>query len=255
MRLHADSELETGGLSGLAKPSRQRYAARVTEESAFLDALQGCHPGVRGGWVGRLPGVPITGGRDDAMRTLRPYHEAALVAFGGQPQQWWRAEQVHGTAVACVPDAAQILAPDGLPVVPGVDGLVTNQPGQVLAIYVADCAAIWLADRVSGAIGLLHSGKQGTAGGILENALALMAQAFGTRPGDVTAVLSPCIRPPDYEVDFAAQIARQAARAGVGEYYDSGANTAADISRFYSYRIEKGQTGRMLALAVRDCPP
>ena len=238
------------------------------------------------------------------MQTLRPYHEAAVAAFLGNPlntvdlgdagtrqqeaagrmpaprgpgilpgasfqttqsakstvlgispQQWWRAEQVHGSSVACVPYAPQILAPDGLPVVPGVDGLVTNQPGVVLAIYVADCAAIWLADRVSGAIGLLHSGKQGTAGGILENALALMAQAFGTRPGDVTAVLSPCIRPPNYEVDFAAHIAGQAARAGIGGYYDSGANTGADISRFYSYRIEKGQTGRMMALAVRDCPP
>ncbi|KAB2639157.1 MAG: polyphenol oxidase family protein [Verrucomicrobia bacterium] len=241
--------------SGLAQPACHLYATCVTDQPRFLDALQGCYPGVRGGWVERLPGVPISGGRDEAMRTLRPYHEAAVAAFGSHPQPWWRAEQVHGSAVACVPDAAQILAPDGLPVVPGVDGLITNQPGQVLAIYVADCAAIWLADRVSGAIGLLHSGKQGTAGGILENALALMAQTFGTRPGDVTALLSPCIRPPDYEVDFAAQIARQAARAGVGEYYDSGANTAADISRFYSYRIEKGQTGRMLALAVRDCSP
>ena len=180
---------------------------------------------------------------------------ARSTGLGIPQQQWWRAEQVHGTAVACIPNAAQVLAPDGLPVVPGVDGLLTNQPGLVLAIYVADCAAIWLADRASGAIGLLHSGKQGTAGGILENALALMAQVFGTRPGDVTAVLSPCIRPPDYEVDFAAQIALQAARAGIGEFHDSGANTAADISRFYSYRIEKGQTGRMMALAVRDCPP
>lgn len=227
----------------------------MTQESEFLDPFDGCYPGVRGGWVGRVSGLPIHGGRDAAMQMLRPYHEAALQAFGGDPQQWWRAEQVHGTSVACVPGAAQLLAPDGLPVVPGVDGLLTNQPGLVLAIYVADCAAIWLADRVSGAIGLLHSGKQGTAGGILENAIALMEKMFGTRPGDLTAVLSPCIRPPDYEVDFAGQIARQAELAGIGEFHDAGANTAADISRFYSYRIEKGQTGRMMALAVRDCPP
>jgi len=227
----------------------------VTEDLSFLDPLQGCHVGVRGGWVGRVPGLSITGDRDEAMRALRPHHEAALAAFGGSPQHWWRAEQVHGTAVARVPDAAQILAPDGLPVVPGVDGLVTDQPGLVLAIYVADCAAIWLADRVTGAIGLLHSGKNGTAGGILANALALMAQAFGTRPGDVTAVLSPCIRPPDYEVDFAAQIARQAAQAGIGHFHDRGTNTATDFSRYYSYRIEKGKTGRMMALVVRDSPP
>ena len=239
----------------LAKPSLLPYAPPVTDKLAFLDPLQGCHPGVRAGWVGRVPGVPISGGRDEAMRTLRPHHEAALAAFGGSPEHWWRAEQVHGTAVACVPDAAQIPAPDGLPVVPGVDGLVTDQPGLVLAIYVADCAAIWLADRTTGAIGLLHSGKNGSAGGILTKALALMAQAFGTRPGDVTAVLSPCIRPPAYEVDFAAQIARQAEQAGIGGFHDCGANTATDFSRYYSYRIEKGQTGRMMALVVRDSPP
>ena len=210
---------------------------------------------MRGAWVGRVPDLPIDGGRDEAMRTLRPYHEAALAAFGGNAQQWWRAEQVHGTNVACVPDAPQILAPDGLPVVPGVDGLVTRHAGLVLTIYVADCAAIWLADRRTGAIGLLHSGKLGTAGGILNKALALMTLEFGTRPGDVIAVLSPCIRPPHYDVDFAAEIARQAERAGIDAFHDNGADTATDFSRFYSYRIEKGQTGRMMALAVRDSPP
>ena len=227
----------------------------MTEEFAFLDPLRRCHAGVRAGWVGRVDGLVINGGRDDAMRALRPYHEAALADVGGSPAHWWRAEQVHGTAVACVPEAPQIPAADGLPVVSGVDGLVTNHSGLVLAIYVADCAAIWLADRVTGAIGLLHSGKLGTAGGILENALRVMAKNYGTQPGDVTAVLSPCIRPPDYEVDFAAQIARQAACCGIHDFHDSGENTATDISRHYSYRIEKGKTGRMMALVVRETPP
>ncbi|MEI6653874.1 MAG: polyphenol oxidase family protein [Verrucomicrobiota bacterium] len=239
----------------MANRSIFRYAPSVTEDFAFLDSLQHSHPGVRAGWVGRVPGLAITTDRDDAMRRLRPYHEAALADFGGNPDRWWRAEQVHGIAVARVPDAPQVLAPDGLPVVPGADGLVTRETGLVLAIYVADCAAIWLADRVSGAIGLLHSGKNGTAGGILANALAVMAQEFGTRPGDVTAVVSPCIRPPDYEVDFAAQIAAQAARAGIHEFHDFGDNTATDFSRYYSYRIEKGKTGRMMALLVRDSLP
>jgi copper oxidase (laccase) domain-containing protein len=29
---------------------------------------------------------------------------------------------------------------------------------------------------------------------------------------------------------------------------DTGDNTGADLERFYSYRMEKGRTGRMLAL-------
>ncbi len=227
----------------------------MTEDFAFLDPLQGCHPGIRAGWVGRVPGLPVNAEREPVMRALRPHHEAALAAFGGSPHRWWRAEQVHGISVARIPNARQITAPDGLQVVPGVDGLVTDQPDLVLAIYVADCAAIWLADRITGAIGLLHSGKNGTAGGILDKALGVMAQAFGTRPADLTAVLSPCIRPPAYEVDFAAQIHAQAIRAGIHDFHDCGANTASDFSRYYSYRIEKGKTGRMMALLVRDSLP
>ena len=71
----------------------------------------------------------------------------------------------------------------------------------------------------------------------------------------MTAALGPCIRPPDYEVDFASEISRQAARAGVGNFIDCGLNTASDPARFYSYRKELGKTGRMMALIVRDFPP
>lgn len=225
----------------------------MTEAFPFLDEINAL-PGVRAGWIGRIPDLPVTGDRDEAMRRLRPFHEAASTEFAGSAPNWWRAEQVHGNAVAVVPGSPQIIAPDGLPVVPGVDGLITGEPGVMLAIYVADCGAIWLADRKSGAIGLLHSGKKGTETNILQQALDQMAEHFGTRPADVTAVLGPCIRPPDYEVDFAVGISRQAGRAGIGNFIDSGLNTASDLARFYSYRKELGKTGRMMALIVRDFP-
>ncbi|MDB4412825.1 polyphenol oxidase family protein, partial [bacterium] len=56
--------------------------------------------------------------------------------------------------------------------------------------------------------------------------------------------------PPHYEIDFAATIREQALDAGVPptRYHDIGLCTASDLGRFYSYRIEKGNTGRMLAL-------
>ncbi len=193
--------------------------------------------------------------RDEAMNLLRPYHAATVARFGGPDAIWWRAEQVHGTEVALVPGCRQIIAPDGLPVVPGCDGLVTATIGTVLAIYTADCGAIWLADRRTGAIALLHSGKKGSEGNILGNALHVMAENFGTRPADVTAVLSPCIRLPDYDVDFAAWIADQAREAGISEFSDCGLNTAADLERCYSYRKELGKTGRMMALITRDSQP
>ena len=79
-----------------------------------------------------------------------------------------------------------------------------------------------------------------------------MGERYGTRPADLVAVLGPCIRPPHYEIDFAAEIARQARILGIGEFHDHGENTACDLTSHYSYRIEKGCTGRMLALIVRE---
>jgi copper oxidase (laccase) domain-containing protein len=222
----------------------------VTEALCFLNPLNAL-PGVRAGWVGRVGGVEATLDRDETLARLRPMHESVVKREHGR-DCWWRAEQVHGKGVAVVPGSATAMAGDGLPMVPGVDGLVTATPGELLGIYVADCGAIWLADRGSGAVGLLHSGKKGTELGILGEAIDLMGRQFGTRPADLVVVLGPCIRPPHYEVDFAAEIARQAARAGVGEFHDEGHDTACDLGRHYSYRMEKGRTGRMLALIQRE---
>jgi copper oxidase (laccase) domain-containing protein len=226
----------------------------VTEALSFLDPINAI-PGIRAHWIGRVPDLEITGDRNEAMAQLRATHEAAIADFGGTPETWWRAEQVHGIDIAIVPGAETILAPDGLPIVPNVDGLITNRPGIVLCIYVADCGPIWLADRETGAIGLLHSGKKGTEGNIFARAMELMAREYGTRPENVTAVLGPCIRPPHYEIDFAAEIARQSEKSGIKNFHDLGENTATDLAKHYSYRQEKGKTGRMMALITRDPLP
>jgi copper oxidase (laccase) domain-containing protein len=49
-------------------------------------------------------------------------------------------------------------------------------------------------------------------------------------------------------VDFAREIVRQARAPGVEQVLDAGRCTACDLQRYYSYRAEKGRTGRMLAL-------
>lgn len=226
----------------------------VTEVDSFLTAIRSV-PGVRAGWVERIPELPITGDRAEAMHQLRPHHQRSLIDFMGGEKPIFRAEQVHGNCVAVVPKIPQVIAKDGLPWVLGVDGLITAELEIALVIYVADCGVIWLVDSKTGAIGLLHSGKKGTEANIFQQALDAMSRNFGTRAADVTAVLGPCIRPPDYEVDFAAEIGRQADCARVGNFIDCELNTASDLSRFYSYRKESGKTGRMMAMITRASNP
>jgi hypothetical protein len=75
-----------------------------------------------------------------------------------------------------------------------------------------------------------------------------MKERFGSNPTNMIVQLSPCIRPPHYEIDFAEEILQQCRALGVKEIHDSGVCTACDLGRYYSYRAEKGKTGRMLAL-------
>ena len=151
------------------------------------------------------------------------------------------AEQVHGNEVAIVGETT--CSP-----VPGTDALITNRPFVCLGIYVADCCAVYAVDMENAAIGLAHCGKKGTELGIVPAMLRKMQSAFGTEPESTVVQLSPCIRPPHYEVDFAAEILRQCRELGVAEVIDPGTCTASDPERYYSYRREMGQTGRMLAL-------
>ncbi len=225
----------------------------MLKSAGFLESMHRM-PGVRAGWCGRIPGLDVDCDRDAAMVRLKPHHQAWCDQWGGGGHPLWRAQQVHGNRVAVVPGAQTVVAPDGLPCVPGVDGLLTATPGVVLGIYVADCGPIWLADPQRRVIGLLHSGKKGTEQDILGVAVDMMGRRFGSKSGDLVVVLGPCIRPPAYEVDFAAAIADQAVRHGVGRFFDCGVDTASDLRANYSYRCEQGQTGRMLAVIKLETP-
>lgn len=126
--------------------------------------------------------------------------------------------------------------------------LMYHTTGNLAGANINVNSAVWLLDPANKAVGLAHSGKKGTELGIVPATIGAMRTNFGTDPADMIVQLSPCIRPPDYETDFAAGIIRQCADAGVRQIFDCGKNTAADLARYYSYRVERGKTGRMLAL-------
>jgi copper oxidase (laccase) domain-containing protein len=215
----------------------------VTEAFLFIDPISNL-PGFRADWIPRILGADILGDRDFALGNLAPLHDDIIALKYPDIQTRHHAEQIHGKGVTIVSENGTEETVTHL----GTDGLITNIAHQLLGIYVADCAAIYLADPVTRSIGLLHSGRKGSELNILANAVGKMSSAFGTDPADLTCVLSPCIRPPHYEVDISQIIATQARKLGIRNFHDSCMNTAEDLALHYSYRMEKGQTGRMLAL-------
>ncbi|MGB0992168.1 MAG: polyphenol oxidase family protein [Akkermansiaceae bacterium] len=200
------------------------------------------------GFVTRVPGIEVDTNREATVARLEPIHRQVVTTLGFDWENLQRAEQIHGDGIAIVQSG------ETGTVSAGVDGLMTADVGVCLGIYVADCGAVYLSDPVKGAIALLHSGKKGTEANIIGKAIAMMQQHYGSDSRDIQAALAPCIRPPAYEVDFASEIRKQATAAGILEHHftDSGTCTSSDLETYYSYRLEKGNTGRMLALLGRN---
>ncbi len=218
-----------------------------TYSPAYLDRLN-ANPENFARFITRVPGVELTTDRAAVISALTPIHEQVLSAGGIAPKMLRRAQQVHGNKVALVGDIGCSFP------VEGVDGLFCGGKADCcLGIYVADCAAVWVYDTETGCRGLVHSGKLGTQQNICGELLRAMRKTLGVKADNCIAVISPCIRPPHYEVDIPTAIREQLSAAGIApeNIIDSNLNTAADLDTFYSYRVEKGKTGRMLALFGR----
>jgi YfiH family protein len=130
-------------------------------------------------------------------------------AIGVSPPRLLRLTQVHGVRVVVFrggqgPDGAAP-ARDGSPAFggqawPEADIAVTNDPTVALAIQVADCVPLLLADAATGAIAAVHAGWRGTAAGAATAAVTALAREFGTRPDGLVVALGPSIGPCCYEV-------------------------------------------------------
>ena len=179
------------------------------------------------------------------LRSVPPLISAdvpQILQEAGLPKDYGMGEQTHGAGVAVVNLGG------GGKVIPAVDALITREKNLSLVIRVADCGPVWIHCEKTGAIGLVHSGRKGTEAGVVGVTIRRMREEFGSEPSSMMALLGPCIRPPHYDVNFAGEILRQLEREKVGKVVDSGLCTASDLTRFYSYRAEKGQTGRHFAV-------
>lgn len=158
------------------------------------------------------------------------------------------------------------------------DALVARGAGVAIAVQVADCFPVLIADPCCGAIAAVHAGWRGTLGRILPRAVARMRRVFGCDPRELVAAIGPGIRSCCCEVgpevakpfaqafgsralsegsragkqmlDLAQTLKMQAEEAGLtsGNLFDLGACTRCRPDEFYSHRADGAAAGRMMGL-------
>lgn len=112
-------------------------------------------------------------------------------ALGFQPEQMAWSKQVHGDQIRHVTELGGA---------EGFDALVTNVPGILLAVSVADCVPILVYDARHRAVAAIHAGWRGTVAGIVAKTLIFMEKAFGTKGKDCFAYIGACIDECSFEV-------------------------------------------------------
>ncbi|MGH3788891.1 MAG: peptidoglycan editing factor PgeF [Pseudonocardiaceae bacterium] len=201
------------------------------------------------------------GDRSEAVAANRE-RLASGIGLPAQRLVWM--EQVHGRGVAVVD------GPRPQPV-PATDALITAEPGLAVAVLVADCVPVLLADPVARVVAAVHAGRVGSRVGVLLGALEAMRR-LGARLEEVEVLLGPSVCGQCYEVpaqmqadveshlpgsacrtrwgtpglDLRAGLWRQLATAGVARIGVDPRCTVEDPA-LYSYRGE-GATGRLAAL-------
>ena len=166
---------------------------------------------------------------------------------------------------------------------PQADGILSDQPGVLLAVQTADCIPVLVADRERRVVAAFHAGWRGTAQRIVEQGVARMRTEFGSQPEHLVAAIGPGIGGCCYAVgeelharfraefdDGAALFRRSTGETFAGELFLDlteanrrqllaagvvaqriaiiGGCTACQPQRFFSHRAQRGRTGRMMSV-------
>src|SRR5690606_10341376 len=179
-----------GGLRRGRRPRRPRLPEVITTV-ALGDGVGAAFTG-RAGGVSTAPydTLNLGGAVGDDPAAVRDNRRRAAAALGVDPGRVVFMRQVHGADVAFA-DSPDLPEP--------VDAVVTTVPGLALAALVADCAPVLLADPAAGVVGAAHSGRPGTAAGVVP-ALVKAMREHGADPARTTAAIGPAACGRCYEV-------------------------------------------------------
>jgi len=215
------------------------------------------------------------GGTGQSADELAANVVAAAHALAIDPARLYTATQVHGREVMVVHGTDNRLEY----LRRKADAVVTSTVGVACGVKVADCVPVLVGDRSSGAVAAIHSGWQGTEINVVAAAIAALRKELG-ETGDFVAAIGPHIEVCCFEVgdDVAARLSACApgvdavdGRRGLRPHVDLrkivraqlqtlGIPTDAiddvrgctkcDATRFFSFRRDHENSGRLLAAIV-----
>lgn len=156
----------------------------------------------------------------------------------------------------------------------GFDALVTATPGVFVSVTIADCTPVLVYAPRQRVVAAIHAGWRGTSLQIVKKTIQYIGEQHGVHPSDCFAYIGTCIDECAYEVgpEVAAHFEDSCRRwdphiqkfflnlkkANLQQLLEWGVpenqiavspySTVQDNDRYFSYRKENGQTGRMLAV-------
>lgn len=252
------------------------YACRALEELPF----------VRHGFSTRIGGV--SAGDAGLLNLSRvPWDQPALV--DENRRRFLNAVGLHGTHLVTISqvhsDRIHIIENNSgqWNASAAGDALVGRLAGTALAVQVADCFPILVADPSTQAIAAIHAGWRGTRSRILAKTVAAMKRSLGSEPANLRVAIGAGIRACCFEVgaevvaqfhqeyptgalasrhplhegkfllDLPAALHYQAEEAGIKSdtVFDLGLCTWCNSEEFFSYRREGDRSGRMMGLIGR----
>lgn len=123
----------------------------------------------------------------DNPETVLKNRQAVLDKIAPRGLKWFSANQVHGTTTFLV-------TAENAQIVPDADILVCREPGFCLAVMVADCVPVILADPLAKIYAVAHCGWRGTVAHGAAKAVREMVK-HGATPENIHAAVGPAIGP------------------------------------------------------------
>jgi YfiH family protein len=211
---------------------------------------------------------------EPVSQIVRNRRQIARALVGTDRYHFVAANQTHSDHVKVI-DAKAAFGWEMLDdAVEDCDALVTAEHGVILTILTADCVPLLLYDPTKKVVAAVHAGWKGTKARIAVKTIETMQDRFGCDPSEILVGIAPSIGKCCYEVDkdvashffgYAQgweQIGAkyrldlslvnklQLLSSGVPEQniQMSSICTACEVESFFSYRKERGCSGRFMSM-------